>query len=277
MTAQLIATVVIIGDNERLAAAAEALKQLGAADGVRVILISEGENTAPPARETGNAITIDGLAPRFLNNAVAGLRLSSLPAVVWWRGGSLDNLAGLAKLADRMILDARDPEPAWRQAERLVERTALSDLRWTQLTRWRSAIAHLFDLSQVRDAMRTFHTLTIEAIDPHAARLYAGWLRSCLQWGPDVSIAISAARKPTKGQVETPLERVRLEGTGVAITAHRNTKDCLIASVDGHDTSARVVPLGDGTLNGLIAEELGIRTRDVAFEHALASALEIRA
>ena len=54
-------------------------------------------------------------------------------------------------------------------------------------------------------------------------------------------------------------------------------KDCLIASVDGHDTSARVVPLGDGTLNGLIAEELGIRTRDVAFEHALASALEIRA
>lgn len=277
MTAQLIATVVIIGDNERLAAAAEALKQLGAADGVRVILISEGENTAPAARETGNAIAIDGLAPRFLNNAVAGLRLSSLPSVVWWRGGSLDNLAGLAKLADRMILDARDPEPGWRHAARLVERTALSDLRWTQLTRWRSAIAHLFDLSQVRDALGTFHTLTIDAIDPHAARLYAGWLRSSLRWGPEVSIAISAARKPTKGHVETPLERVRLEGTGVAITTQRNTKDCLIASVDGHDTSARVVPLGDGTLNGLIAEELGIRTRDVAFEHALASALEIRA
>jgi len=273
----LVATIVIVGDRERLAAAADALEQLGEGAGVRVILISEGEHTAPMARVTENAIAIDGLAPRFLNNAVAALRLSSLPALVWWRGGSLDNLPDLTKLADRVILDAADPEPGWRQAARLVERTALSDLRWAQLTRWRSAVAHLFDLPQVRQAMKTFHSLTIEAGDPHAARLYAGWLQSSLGWNADVSIAISAADTPSKGAVATPLERVRLEGAGASITAQRNTRDCLIAAVDGLDSSTRVVPLGDGTLSSLIGEEIGIRTRDVAFERALASALEIRA
>lgn len=277
MTAQLIATVVIIGDRQRLAAAADALKHLGAADSFRAILVSEGEDPAPVARETGNAVVLEGLAPRFLNNAVAGLRLSSMPAVVWWRGGSLGYLPDLAKLAERVILDASDPEPGWRQAPRLVERTALSDLRWAQLTRWRSAVAHLFDLPQVREAMPTFRKLTIDAFDPYAARLYAGWLRSALRWNADVTIAISDRPAPSNETIATPLERVRLEGTGASITAQRNSNDCLIAAVDGNESSRRVVPLGDATLTGLIGEEMGIRTRDVAFERALASALEIRA
>ena len=90
-------------------AAADALEQLGEAGGVRAILISEGEHTSPIARVTENAIAISGLAPRYLNNAVAALRLSSLPAVVWWRGGSVEALDGLANLADRLVLDTRRP------------------------------------------------------------------------------------------------------------------------------------------------------------------------
>jgi hypothetical protein len=46
--------------------------------------------------------------------------------------------------------------------------------------------------------------------------------------------------------------------------------------VDGLDSSTRVVPLGDGALASVIGEELGVRTRDIAFERALASALEIQ-
>src|SRR5688572_17994637 len=146
----LTATVIVIGDAAKLASAAEALEQLGEAGGVRAILISEGKQTAPIARVTENAIAITGMAPRFLNNAVAALRLSSLPAVVWWRGGSIAALEDLAGLADRMILDAEDPAASWEQAAHLLDRTALTDLRWTRLTRWRSAIAHLFDVPQVR-------------------------------------------------------------------------------------------------------------------------------
>lgn len=272
----LIATVVIVGDDDRLTAAADALEQLGEAGGVRAILISEGDHTTPIARVTENAIAIRGLAPRYLNNAVAALRLSSLPAVVWWRGGSLGNLGDLAGLADRMILDADDPAPGWRQAASLFGQTALTDLRWTQLTRWRSALAHIFDLPQVRKGRDAFRALTIEAPDADAARLYAGWLRSALRWTSGISIDVVAGGKAAKDR-RTPLQRVRLEGADVSITVERTTDDCLTAGVDGVDRSMRVVPLGAGTLTALIGEELGIRTRDLAFERALASALEIGA
>lgn len=271
----LTATVIVIGDVPRLAAAADALEQLGEAGGVRAILISEGQHTAPIARVTENAIAIAGLAPKFLNNAVAALRLSSLPAVVWWRGGSVAGLDDLAGLADRLILDADDPLPAWQQAPHLFERTAVTDLRWTRLTRWRSAIAHLFDLPQVRDGRRGFQGLSIAASDRHAARLYAGWLRACLRWPPAVPAAIAAAPETRPA---TPLSRVHLAGTPVSITAAvKEGHGCLAAAVDGLDSSSRIVPLGEGTLASLIGEELGVRTRDVAFERALASALEIQA
>jgi hypothetical protein len=268
----LTATVIAIGDHARLAAAADALEQLGESGGVRAILISEGNHTAPIARVTESAIAISGLAPRFLNNAVAALRLSSLPAVVWWRGGSVDKLDDLAGLADRMILDADDPREGWRQAPRLFDRTAVTDLRWTRLTRWRSACAHLFDLPQVRQGMRGFNRLTIEADDSHAARLYAGWLRSCLGWTSAVAIDITPA---AKGRAGTPLRRVHLTGTELSITAAAgDTTDCLTASVDGLEDSTRIVPFGEGSLTALIGEELGVRTRDLAFERALVSALE---
>ena len=267
----LTATVIVIGDNARLSAAAAALEQLGEAGGVRAILISEGEHTAPIAQVTEHAIAIAGLAPRFLNNAVAALRLSSLPAVVWWRGGSVEALNDLAGLADRMILDAPDPIDGWRQANHLLERTALTDLRWTRLTRWRSAVAHLFDLPPVRQGRGPFRRLTIEAGDEPAARLYAGWLRACLQWTPDAAIEIASAKPIDR----TPLRRVRLEGAQIAITATASdTTECLAAAVDGLEGSTRIVPLGEGTLTALIGEELGVRTRDFAFERALASALE---
>jgi hypothetical protein len=41
--------------------------------------------------------------------------------------------------------------------------------------------------------------------------------------------------------------------------------------------SERVVPTGDASLSTLIGEELGVRTRDLAFERALVAAREIRA
>ena len=271
----LTATVIVIGDVSRLAAAADALEQLGEAGGVRTILISEGQQTAPIARVSENAIAISGLAPKFLNNAVAALRLSSLPAVVWWRGGSVAGLDDLAGLADRMILDADDPLPAWKQASHLLDKTALTDLRWTRLTRWRSALAHLFELPQVRAGMRGFRGLSIEATDRYAARLYAGWLRSSLDWLPALSVAIESV---PAARSATPLSRVHLEGTPVSLAAAvKEGHGCLAAAIDGLDSSSRIVPLAEGTLASLIGEELGVRARDSAFERALASALERQA
>ena len=266
------ATVIVVGKPERLVAAADALERLSESGGVRAILISEGEHTSPVARVTEHAIAISGLAPRYLNNAVAALRLSSLPAVVWWRGGSVEALDGLAHLADRLILDTPDPDTVWARADTLFERTALSDLRWTALTRWRAAVAHCFDLAQVRRDAASIRSLTIETRDPFAARLFAGWLRSRLRWSSSVEIGI---RLVNKGEATSPLVSVKLSGAAIAMSLELNRRSCLEATVEGSEGVTRIVPLGDGTLGSLIGEELGVRIRDIAFEEALVAAREI--
>jgi len=267
------ATVVVVGPQDRLADAAGALEALGEI-GVRAILISEGEHSSPPARVAENAITINGLAPRFLNNAVASLRLSSLPALVWWRGGSGEALDDLATLADRLVLDVDAPEEAWRRAPGYFEQTAVTDLRWSRLTRWRSALAHLFDLPPVLESASSFRRLAIDASDPHAARLFAGWLRSRLRWTSDVAIEIAVHE--AGGKHVSPLMKVTLEAPNLWISLDRKAGGgCLAATVEGLDASTRIVPLGDGSLASLMAEELGVRTRDAAFEQALTMAQEI--
>src|SRR5436190_20564325 len=61
----LTATVIVVGKPDRLIDAAEALEHLGEVGGVRAILISEGEHTAPVARVTETAIAISGLSPQY--------------------------------------------------------------------------------------------------------------------------------------------------------------------------------------------------------------------
>ena len=128
------ATLVIAGSPERLAEAARALDDLTDI-GVRAVLISYGDNPEPPVRVSNHGVVVEGLRAEYLNNAVAALRLSSLPTLVWWRGGTTSTLEGLAELADRLVLDAQDPIDAWAQVATLAETTAISDLRWARLTR----------------------------------------------------------------------------------------------------------------------------------------------
>src|SRR5262249_17036115 len=185
----LIATVIVVGPPERLIPAAEAIEHLGDV-GVRAILISEGAQAEPVARVTDTAVAVSGLAPHYLNNAVAALRLSSLPAAVWWRGGSTSAFADLADLADRLIMDIDRPDDIWTAAVRLFDRTAFTDLRWAALTRWRAALAHLFDLPTVRRSAAQLKAVAIDAAEAPSARLFAGWLRSSLPWPPGATISI---------------------------------------------------------------------------------------
>ena len=78
----------------------------------------------------------------------------------------------------------------------------------------------------------------------------------------------------------TSLAGVKLAGDGLAISLRvPQGRACLEAAVDeaGGEPAARIVPLGGGTLASLIGEELGVRTRDLAFEQALVTAREIPA
>ena len=116
----LVATVVAIGPAERSAGAAAALRILGDAGTVRGILISEGDNPEPPARVAGNTVALHGLVARYINNAVAALRLSSLPTTLWWRGRRTDLLDGLARWRSEVV-STRESEPIWERASRLFD------------------------------------------------------------------------------------------------------------------------------------------------------------
>lgn len=271
----LVATVVAVGPTDRLGAAAEALQALGDAGTVRGILISEGDNAAPPARVAGNTVALHGLKPAFFNNAVAALRLSSLPTLVWWRGGRPDTLDGLAELAERIVLDDDAPEPIWLRAAGLFEECAFSDLRWARLTQWRALMAHFFDIPEVLAAAADFSRLTISASDRMSARLFAAWLDSSIELQDDFTVEL------TDGSAAAPIEEIRLgdhdhqQELVVRLAGHRTCLETEV-SVKGHRSASRLVSLQDQTLTGLLTEELRIRARDAAFERALARVVSQR-
>lgn len=263
----LTATIVVAGPAPRLAEAAHALSHLKDV-GVRAVLISYGDNPAPPVRVSRHTVALEGLCARYLNNAVAALRLSSLPTLVWWRGGAVENLEGLAALADRLVLDAEDPRDGWAAVESLAERTAVSDLRWTRLTRWRALMAHFFDIADVRDAASEFRTLSVEGSDPHAARLFAGWLVSSLN--SRERIRPDLREKPGV----PPIEAVALGDGAQELTLRlASSRTCVEATarLRGLAPASRIVSLGDQELATLLGEELRIRSRDLAFERAVAA------
>jgi len=263
----LTATVVVVGPPERLSDAAEALTQLTDI-AIRAILISYGDRATPVVRVWENAVALEGLTPHYLNNAVAALRLSSLPTLVWWRGGPPELLDGLADLADRLVLDAEKPVPVWARVSALAERAATSDLRWTRLTRWRALMAHFWDIPEVRAAAPGFNRLRIEGSDLYAARLYAAWLASTLKWTP---AALEVHEKPGGAAIECVELGDGEQGLKLR-TASSSTCIETAARVHGHAGEvSRIVSLGDQGLCALIGEELRIRSRDLAFERAVAA------
>jgi glucose-6-phosphate dehydrogenase assembly protein OpcA len=192
---------------------------------------------------------------------------------VWWRGGTTSTLEGLAALADRLVLDAQDPTDAWAQVGTLAEKTAISDLRWTRLTRWRALMAHFFDLPDVLAAASRLRVLRVEGSDRHAGRLFAGWIASSLKWPRGQSYEF----REKSGAA--PIETVTLgDGSQELWLRLVLTRTCVetAARVNGVDAASRIVSLGDQGLAALIGEELRIRARDMAFERAVAASRGMR-
>jgi len=262
------ATVVAVGPSDRLGDVAEILSGGETSSALHLVRIAVDGGDPPPDRP--DVVTIGGVRPEHVNNAIAAVRLSSLPTIVWWRGGRPEALDGVASLADRVVLDADDCWPLWARTPPLFEHTVLTDIRWARLTRWRAALAHVFDLPAVRGSADSFTRLSITAADPAVAGLFAGWLDASFGWQgrivPEVTAASSGA----------PIESVKLESPSchVELCLLPNST-CL--STEGRVGSAvvanRVISLGHQTLSTLLAEELRVRARDIAFERAAQSAL----
>lgn len=268
----LTATLVAVSSGNRFTEAAEILHHLATRTAVRTILISEGHETRPRAFVSEDAVAIPALKAEFVNNAVAALRLSSLPTLVWWRGCSSEMLDDLAHLADRIVLDDPNPKQIWARAAEFFDRTAFTDLRWTLLTRWRTLMAQLFDIPEVQAARTGFNQLFVKGNDSLAASLYAAWLSGAL--GRDEAIALQIDKSP-RG---VPLEEIRLSSDkGSLLLRLAASGTCVVTSteVQTRQDASRTVPLGDQSVSALLAEELRIRVRDGAFERAVKKCLEM--
>jgi len=260
-------TLVIVGPADRLGEAAASLAAIQEAGSVRAVMISTSPPGSAPLETRDDIIAIEGLRLGYLNNAVAALRLSSLPSVVWWRGGPPEALDGVAALADRLVLDAEDALPLWERAPALFDRTALTDVRWARLTRWRAAMAHFFDLPQVREVSAAFARLSVTGSDRPLCALFAGWLDTSLGWNGRVAI--------TLGDGATPIASATLEGEGARLDLRRlanATCVCAEARLADQVLASRVISLGNQDLAALLSQELRVRSRDLAFERALARA-----
>lgn len=262
------ATLVVVGPPSRLTDAAGVLGAAGDAGALRIVLVSTVTEPLAAVSTLPDVVTIGSLKREYVNNAIAAVRLSSLPTVVWWRGGPPEELDGVAALADRVILDAEDPWPGWGRIPPFFEHTAFTDLRWTRLTRWRSGMAHFFDLPEVR-ASSVFTRLSIAGEDRAQCALFAGWLDSALGWHgrPAPEFVASESR--------LPMESVTLKADRGELTLKTlPNSTCLDtrAVADGRVLASRVLSLGDQRPLALLSEELRVRSRDLAFEAAVMSA-----
>jgi len=267
-TRSRIATLVIVGPSHRLEEATEGLDGTDETGAFRMVLISTDPEPRQEFEQQPDVVRIRGIRPEHVNNAIAAVRLSSLPSIVWWRGGPPDGLDGAATLADRIVLDAEDPWPLWARTPSLFEQTALTDLRWTRLTRWRAALAHFFDLPEVREQADAFSRLTIHGSDRPQCALFAGWLDASLGWNGQV------IRELLPGSC--PLESVSVGGAAAELSLRLLPNgSCLATSVQMSTRllASRVVSVGDQHLRSLLSEELRVRSRDLAFERALERAL----
>ncbi len=260
----LAATVVAVVREGEHGTAVEALSRLHEMAAVQPIVISLGARRDARREDHDGVVVFRELLPRYLNNAVASLRLSSLPAMGWWRVPAADLLGELAGLVDRLVLDAPEPMPLWRRVPEIAKVTAVSDLRWARLTRWRDLLAQYFDLPEVRRLKAPFDTVSITGQDAASVNLFAGWLRSRMPGGSTLKID-----RRTDGS--SPLARVELTGEAGCVTLSLLPhQSCLQTSIEGgpQAASTRIVPADEARLEALLRGELRIRSRDIAFEDA---------
>ena len=179
--------------------AVQPLLKLGASGAIRSILIPEGTSVRRHAcrRERRRAARPAGPLHRQRRRGAAAVEPADGDLVARrTRPSVLDNLV---QLADRLVLDADPPDECWRARRDCFERTALTDLRWTRLTRWRALLAHFFDLPEVRDARRRVRSPVHRGarIAPRRGCSPAGCAARC-NGETDVTIEI-AADAPSAG------------------------------------------------------------------------------
>jgi glucose-6-phosphate dehydrogenase assembly protein OpcA len=225
-------------------------------------------------------ITAGGAAGRHLDAIVAPLLIHDLPVTLWWPGEppfQTEAAHDLLRMADRLVVDGSswtgDGLARLRQLAEAMDRDhlAVGDFALMRQSRWREAIASVFDLPEFLPYLRGIRRIAVTygTHDPTGAPgstnvikpvYHAAWLASRLEMTvhrPLVPVATpKPVRPPIKG-VKPPLHR------GLAGTLRGSKTDVAVVL----RPVASPMPAGTTLRVELLAERRGSELRaDVTAE-----------
>jgi len=141
-------------------------------------------------------LTVGGESGRHLNAVVAPLLVHDLPVTVWWPGDTplgLPMTRDLFELADRVVIDGSswsgDGLGRLAKLAELVEdeRLDVVDLALLRQSRWREAIASVFDLPDLMPFVRSIRSISVfyashEGAEANVVKplYHVAWLQSRL-------------------------------------------------------------------------------------------------
>jgi glucose-6-phosphate dehydrogenase assembly protein OpcA len=212
-------------------------------------------------------ITASDAALADLPSVLLPLAVPDLPVILWCRSARAalrPEFRDLARMATKVVFDTAGfpdaADAAWFLADTQRRGTLVGDLAWTRLTRWREALARLFENREHLAHLPEIQSVRVSfpAGSETSAWYLAAWTANALHAAPRLAKGADSLRL----DLESPKFRVSLT----------REDGRLVTTVDGVSTCASLPAASDYLL---MREELGIVRRDPVFESSLASAARL--
>ena len=204
---------------------------------------------------------------------IRGLIVPDLPVACWVRGQRVlhtPELAGVIGLADKLVVDSGGVADIARQIQFIQAHEAgprrVGDLAWTRLTRWRQAIAQLFDDGDGAARARRLQRVRIEYQGSHlplSGYYLAAWLRNSV--GRPLEVTFSQAA----GQCDRArVLSVALDDVSITVGLDRDV-EMHTALRDSHTVFPQL------TEYDLLREELSVLGPDPIYEAVIRAVPEL--
>jgi glucose-6-phosphate dehydrogenase assembly protein OpcA len=219
----------------------------------------------------------------------------------------------LVELSDRVVIDSRvfdhPHEDLHRLAQLISERRQyllVSDVNWGRLTSWRNLIAGFWDVADYRPHLDAIDHLLVEYDPPDVASeeiaaqalLVVGWMASRLKWQPtgefvregqssrwtmqagertfSVELRASNDRQGCDSLIAGLTLKSAVSGAEFFVGVNEEwTKLETSAKISDAHTVGRVVTYEAKSEGQRLSRELGMLSRDVVYEQAMASVAQL--
>jgi glucose-6-phosphate dehydrogenase assembly protein OpcA len=218
-------------------------------------------------------IMASDLALPDLPGVVLPLAAPDLPTIAWLRSARLAQMPefrSIARMADKMVVDsagfANPVDALWQLADSSRRGMTLGDLAWTRLTRWREALARVFENREYAAKAVELSAVRVEFGEgwQTSAWYLASWVAAALE-------SVGAKAKLSLVRGEAPSLRLELAGANFRVELARAGERLSVTVNDLVNTTNLPQPSDYLAMR----EELAIVQRDAVFERTLASAARL--